>query len=74
MTRLLLYKHKINNIGDHILPKLALSSSQNHLKDSTEVGIKIQGVRKNLEVKRKLRYYKEVISPTLEDQKYISMF
>ena len=32
MTRLLLYKHKINNMGDHRLPKLALNSSQNHLR------------------------------------------
>jgi len=31
MTRLLLYKHKINNMGDHRLPKLAFNSSQNHL-------------------------------------------
>ena len=35
MTRLLLYKRKINNMGDHRLPKLAL--------DSSEVGIKILG-------------------------------
>ena len=28
---------------------------------------------KNLEAKRKLRYYKEVINPTLEDQKYLSV-
>ena len=40
ITRLLLYKHKINNMGDHRLPKLALNSSQNH-QDSSEVGIKI---------------------------------
>ena len=26
---------------------------------------------KDLEAKRKLRYYKEVINPTLEDQKYL---
>ena len=32
MTRLLFYKHKLNNIGDHRLPKLALNSSQNHLR------------------------------------------
>ena len=32
MTRLLLYKHKINNMGDHRLLKLALNSSQNHLR------------------------------------------
>jgi len=28
---------------------------------------------KHLEVKRKLRYYKEVINPNLEDQKYLSV-
>lgn len=28
---------------------------------------------KELEIKRKLRYYKEVISPNLEDQKYLSI-
>ena len=28
---------------------------------------------KDLEAKRKLRYYKEVIKPTLEDQKYLSV-
>ena len=28
---------------------------------------------KDLEDKRKLRYYKEVIKPTLEDQKYLSL-
>jgi len=32
MTRLFLYKHKLNNIGDHRLPKLALNSSQSHLR------------------------------------------
>ena len=32
MTRILLYKHKLNNIGDHRLPNLALNSSQNHLR------------------------------------------
>ena len=31
MTRLLLYKHKINNMGDHRLPKIAFNSIQNHL-------------------------------------------
>ena len=30
-------------------------------------------VRKNLAVKRKLRYYKEVINPNLEDHKYLSV-
>ena len=28
---------------------------------------------KDLEAKRKLRYYKEVINPTLEDQNYLSV-
>ena len=28
---------------------------------------------KDLEAKRKLRYYKQVINPTLEDQKYLSV-
>ena len=32
MTRLLLYKQTINNMGDHRLPKLALNSSQNQLR------------------------------------------
>ena len=32
MTRLLLYKHKLNSIGYHRLPNLALNSSQNHLR------------------------------------------
>ena len=32
VTRLLLYKHKINKMGDHRLPKLAFNSNQNHLR------------------------------------------
>ena len=28
MTMLLLYKHKINNMGDHRLPKIAFNSNQ----------------------------------------------
>ena len=32
MTRFLLYKHKINNMGDHRLHNLALNSIQNHLR------------------------------------------
>ena len=32
MARLLLYKLKINNLGDHRLPKLYLNSSQIHLR------------------------------------------
>ena len=31
MTRYLMYKHKINNMGDERLPKNALNSSQNHV-------------------------------------------
>ena len=100
MTRLLLYKHKLNSIGDHRLPKLALNSSQNHLrlkrgwyKDTRvwlnhweiDENVALQNINnikkivtskfkekmwceKDLAAKRKLRYYKEVINPTLEDQ------
>ena len=32
MSRLLLYKNKINNMGNHRLPKIALNSSQKHLR------------------------------------------
>ena len=32
MTRLLLYEHKNNNMGEIRLPKLALNSSQTHLR------------------------------------------
>jgi len=42
MIRFLLYKHKINNIDDHRIPKLALSSSKNHLR-LNRGGIKTQG-------------------------------
>jgi len=105
MTRLLLYKHKINNMGDHRLPKLAFNSSQNHLrlkrgwyKDTRawlnqweiDENVALQNINnikniiaskfkeklwceKDLEAKIKLRYYKEVINPTLEDQKYLSI-
>ena len=104
MARLLLYKHKINNKGDHRLPKLALNSIQNHLRlkkgwykdtmawlnhweiDQTVALQNINNMKKivtskfkekmwcekYLEAKRKLRYYKEVINPTLENQKYLS--
>ena len=99
MTRLLLYKHKVNNLGDHRLPKIALNSSQNHLrlkrgwyKDTSawlnhweiDDDVALQNINnikktvtskfkekmwceKDLATKRKLRYYKEVINPTLED-------
>ena len=32
MNRLLLYKQKINNMGDHRLPNIAFNSSKNHLR------------------------------------------
>ena len=105
MTRLLLYKHKLNNIGDHRLPKLALNSSQNHLRlkrgwykdtrawlNHQEIGenVALQNINniknivtskfkekmwceKDLATKIKLSYYKKVINPTLEDQKYLSI-
>ena len=101
MTRILLYKHKINNMRDHRLPKLDFNSIQTHLrlkqgwyKDTKEwlnhceidKNIAMQNINniknivtskfkeklwceKYLEAKRKLRYYKKVINPTLEDQK-----
>jgi len=31
MIRYILYKHKLNNIGDHQLPKIAINSSQTRL-------------------------------------------
>ena len=103
MTRLLSYKQKINNMGDHRLPKLALNSSQNHLrlkwgwyKDTRawlnhweiDENVALQNINnikniftskfkekmwceKDLEAKIKLRYYKEIINPTLEYQKYL---
>ena len=96
MTRYLMCKHKINNMGNERLPKIALNSSQNQLRhlnrclckdtmawlihwDINENGIlqNIDNVKniitskfieklwceENLMVKRKLRYYKEVINP-----------
>jgi len=97
MTRLLLYKNKLNNIGDHRLPMLALNSNQNHLRlkqgwykdmrswlNHWEINenVALQNINniknivisifkekmwceKDLEAKRKLRYYKEVINLTL---------
>jgi len=105
MARLLLYKHEINNMRDHRIPKLALHSSQNHLrfkqgwyKDTRawlnhweiDENVALQNINniknivtskfkekmwreKDLEAKIKLRYYKEIINPTLEDQKYLSV-
>ena len=90
-------------MGDDRLPKLALNSSQNHLRlkggwykctrawaNHWEIheNISLKNINsvknivtskfkekmryeKDLETKRKLRYYKEVINPTLEDQKYL---
>ena len=100
-----MYKNKINSMGNKILPKIALNSSQNHLrlkqcwcKDTTawlnHWGINendiLQNIHKvkniitskfkekfwceeNLDVKRKLRYYKDVINPNLEYQNYLSV-
>ena len=105
MTRILLYKHKINNMGDHRLPKLAFNSIQNHLRlkrgwykdtrawlNHLEINenIALQNINniknivtskfkeklwcgKDLEAKRKLRYYQDVINPALEDQKYLCL-
>jgi len=80
MTRLLLYKQKINNMGDHRLPKLAFNSIQKHLRikrgwyKDTRAWLNYWERRnKDLEDKRGLRYYKGVINPTLKDQKYLSV-
>ena len=93
-------------MGGHKLPKLALKSSQNHIrlkrgwyKDTMawlnrwemDKNVALQNINniknivtskfkekmwcdKGLEDKRKLRYYKEVINPTKEDQKYLFEF
>ena len=103
MNRILLYKHKINNIRDHRLRKIDFNSSQNRLRlkrgwykytrawlNHWEINenVALQNINniksivtsrfknkmwceKDLEAKRKLRYYKEVINPSLEDQKYL---
>ena len=92
-------------MGDHILPNIALNSSQNHLSlkrgwyndtrswlnhSEIDENVALQNINnikniisskfkeklwceKDLEAKIKLRYYKEVINPTLEDQKYLSI-
>ena len=105
MNRLVLYKHKINNMGDHIIPKLDFNSIQNHLRlkrgwykdtrawlnhSEIDENVALQNInniknivtsnfkekmwcKKDLDGKRKIRYY-EVINPTLEDQKYLSLF
>lgn len=100
-----MYKHKINGMGDQRLPKIALKSSQDHLRlkigwyKDTMAQVNHRGIDENatlqninnikniittkfkkkmwgdkdLEVKRKLRYYKDLINPNLEDQKYLSI-
>ena len=105
MTRYLMYKHKINNMGNKRLPKIALNSSKNqlHLKrcqckdimawlnhwgiDENDILHNIDNIKniitfkfkeklwseENLTVKRKLRYYKEVINPNLKNKKYLSV-
>ena len=46
----------------------------NNIKDIVTSKFKEKMWReKDLAAKRKLRYYKEVINPTLEDQKYLSI-
>ena len=105
MTRYLMYKCKINDMGDQRLPKISLNSSQDHprlkkgqhkynvawlnywgvnetatlqninkIKNTITSNLKekLWG-EKDLEVKRKLRYYKEVINPNLEDQNHLSI-
>ena len=103
MTRYLMCKHKINNMGNERLPKIVLNSSQNQLRlkrcrckdamawlnhwgiNGNAILQNIDNVKniitskfkekfwcvENLAVKRKSRYYKEVINPNLEDQKYL---
>ena len=104
MTSYLMYKHKINNMGNERLSKMDLNSSQNQLClkrcwckntrawlnwgiDENDILQNIDHVKniitskfkekfqceENLAAKRKLRYYKEVINPNLEDQKYLSV-
>ena len=50
---------------------VALKNSSNIKNIATSKFIEKMWCKKDLEAKRKLRYYKEVINPTLEDQKYI---
>ena len=85
-----MYKHKINNMGNDILPKIYLNSSQNQLRlkwcwcKYTMAWLNHWGINENdisqnidsviwkyLVVKRKLRYYMEVINPNLEYQKHL---
>ena len=97
--------HKINNMKNERLPKIALNSSQNQLClewcwcKYTMTWLNHWGINENdilqnidnvkniitlkfkeklwyeekLAVKRKLRYYKEVINPKLEGNKYLSV-
>ena len=105
MTRYLMYKHKINNMRNERLPKIALDSIQNQLRlkryrckdtmawlnhwgiDENDILHNIDNVKniitskfkekfwceEYLAVKRKLRYYKEIFNPNLEDHKYLSV-
>lgn len=105
VTKFLMYKHKINNMGDKRLLKITLKSSQNHLPlkkgwgkhvsislnhcgvDESDTLQNIKNIKniitskfkekmwrkKDLEAKRKLRYYKETINRSLEDHKYLSV-
>ena len=42
MTTYLMYKHKINNMGNERLPKIALNSSQNQLRLYTSTGVRVK--------------------------------
>ena len=106
MDRYLMYKNKLNNMEDKMLPKIASNSSRNHhllkggwhkdarswlnywgimehtilqnkntIKKNAKSKFKEKmWCEKELEEKRKLRYYKDVINPNLEDQNYLSVF
>ena len=59
-------------MGNERLPKIALNSSNVKNIITSKFKEKLW-CEKILAVKRKLRYYKEVINPNLEDQKYLSV-
>jgi hypothetical protein len=61
MTRYLMYNNKLNNMEDKRLPKIVSKSSRNHHRLK-------RGWHKD--EKKKLRYYKDVMNPNLEDQNW----
>jgi hypothetical protein len=81
MTIYLMYKNKLNNMEDKRLPKIAWIIKETILQNKDT--IKKKNVKskfkekmwcdKDLEEKIKLRYYKDVINPNLEDQNYLSI-